>query len=438
MNSPQAKVVDETAPTTPSLKESPQRWWLMVLLVIGMILCYAHRGAINVAAPFMKEFHLSLADKGNLFSAFFLLYCFMQMPAGWLVDRFGVRRAYALGFAFWSLAVAATGFANSFLMLFSLRMLLGVGQAVAFPASARAVANWFRDRERGTVTGGYLAGVRWGQALVNGVGGLFLAAYDWRLFFLVIGLSSLLWLLPWWGFLGRWEKGPASAAAADRKQPSSSSLPFFQSLALLRHRSVFGIFLGFFAYDYAWFVYQNWLPEYLIGERQFSPKEMLVYSSAPFAVMSVIILLSGFLSDWLIRRGRSETRVRKIFIVVGMALACLIVPAGLVADKMTAVWLMTISLCGLGISAPNTWTLTQAACSKHIVGTVSGIQNFGGNLGGIIAPALTGYIAHKTNSFALALSITGAVLVVGILAYAFLISQKVVVTTPVSEASARA
>src|SRR5438045_8929807 len=105
---------------------------------------------------------------------------------------------------------------------------------------------------------------------------------------------------------------------------------------------------------------------------------------------------------------------------------------------MTAVWLLTISLCGLGICSPNTWTLTQAVCEKRIVGSVTGIQNFGGNLGGIIAPALTGYLAHVTNSFALALSITGAVLVVGILAYAFLISQKVEMTTPVSRANARA
>ncbi|HWC76743.1 MAG TPA: hypothetical protein VG778_04740, partial [Blastocatellia bacterium] len=104
---------------------------------------------------------------------------------------------------------------------------------------------------------------------------------------------------------------------------------------------------------------------------------------------------------------------------------CLIVPAGLVEDRMTAVWLLTVSLCGLGISSPNTWTLTQAVCQKKIVGTVSGIQNFGGNLAGILAPALSGFIAHATSSFALALGLTGVLLVVGILAYWFLIADKV-------------
>ena len=155
---------------------------------------------------------------------------------------------------------------------------------------------------------------------------------------------------------------------------------------------MFGIFLGFFAYDYVWFVFINWLPGYLVLERKFTAAEMGVYSSVPYLAMSVIILLSGAASDLLIRRGFSELRVRKTFIVVGLAIGLLIVPAGMVEDKITAVWLLTVSLCGLGICSPNTWTLTQAVCSKSKVGTVSGIQNFGGNLGGILAPALTGYI----------------------------------------------
>src|SRR5437016_4241340 len=130
-------------------------------------------------------------------------------------------------------------------------------------------------------------------------------------------------------------------------------------------------------------------------------------------------------SDWLVRCGIEERAVRKLFIVVGLAIGCLIVPAGLVSSKLAAVWLLTISLCGLGICSPNTWTLTQAVCEKKIVGTVSGIQNFGGNIGGIIAPALTGYIAHVTNSFALAFGLAGVVLVVGIFAYSFLIVDDV-------------
>ena len=257
-------------------------------------------------------------------------------------------------------------------------------------------------------------------ALVNAVGALFLARYSWRLFFLIIGLAPLIWLLPWNRFLQQWE---TTSTATERKN-DAAELPFLQTLTLLRRRTVLGIFLGFFAYDYVWFVFITWLPEYLF-ERKFSPQEMAVYSSVPYLPMSAIIIVAGILSDWLVRGGLEEKRVRRRFIIAGLAIGCLIVPAGLVSNKMLAVVFLTISLCGLGICSPNTWTLTQAVCEKRIVGSVSGIQNFGGNVGGIIAPALTGFIAHVTNSFALAFAVAGGVLVIGMLAYGFLVKEEV-------------
>jgi ACS family glucarate transporter-like MFS transporter len=304
--------------------------------------------------------------------------------------------------------------------LLGLRIATGAGQAITFPASSRACANWFPQPERGTVTGVYLTGVRFGAALVSWLGAYFLARYSWQLFFLIIGLAPLLWLLPWNRFLGKWETRATKPLTTQSKRTS-----FFASLLLLRYRSVFGIFLGFFAYDYAWYVFLTWLPSYLKDERKFTTSEMGIYSATPLVAMSIIIVLAGFLSDRLVRNGHDERFVRKVFIIVGLAIGCLIVPAGMVANKMTAVWLLTISLCGLGLASPNTWTLTAAVCEKRIVGTVAGIQNFGGNLGGIIAPALTGFIAHKTNSFALALGVTGAVLCVGMVAYWLLIGDEV-------------
>jgi MFS family permease len=418
------QIIDENrAEAAPALKESPQRWWLLALLFTAMLISYVHRGAFSVAAPFMAtELHLSKADIGVILSAFFWVYAFMQVPAGWVVDRFGTKRAYSLGFLFWSLAAALEAAGRGVASLIGLRVAIGGGQAITFPASARAVANSFNERERGTVTGIYLTGVRFGTALVNAVGALFLARYSWRLFFLLIGIAPLIWLLPWHRFLQKWETPPRNESL-----PKKTDMSLLQTVMLLRRRTVFGIFLGFFAYDYVWFVFITWLPGYLI-ERGFSPDEMALYSSVPYLPMSAIIIAAGFLSDWLVRRGRAEKQVRRWFIIAGLAIGCLIVPAGLVSSKLTAVWLLTISLCGLGICSPNTWTLTQAVCEKRIVGSVTGIQNFGGNVGGIIAPALTGYLAHVTNSFALAFAVAGGVLVVGMLAYAFLIKEDVIVS----------
>lgn len=417
-----ATIANSSLPSV-QLKDSPQRWGLLALLFTGMIFAYAQRGTMSVAATSVsKDLHLTKADIGLLQSAFFWVYAFTQMPAGWLVDRFGVRRGYSLGLIFWSISAAACGLARNFYALITLRVSLGTGQAIVFPATARAAANGFQERERGTVAAVYLTGVRLGTALINLIGGLFLARYDWRLFFIVVGLVPLVWLLPWNRFLHKWE--PANTAASARTTAASNP-SFINSLALLKHRSVLGIFLGFWAYDYAWYVFITWLPGYLEMERGFTKTEMAFYSSTPYIAMSVVIVLSGMLSDWLVRRGYSEKLVRKSFCCIGLAIGCLIVPAGFVADKFTAVSLLTASLCGLGICSPNTWTLTQASCEKKIVGTVSGIQNFGGNIGGIMAPALTGYIAHKTHSFSLALGIVGIVCLIGILSYWFLIDEEV-------------
>jgi MFS transporter, ACS family, D-galactonate transporter len=428
MTTPETNVVLKTEgpDAAPSLQHSSQRWWLLALLFTGMLISYAQRGALSVAvaaSTMSVDLQLSEASIGILLSAFFWVYSFTQMPAGWLVDRFGVKRAYSLGFIFWSLASALTSVAQGLATLIGLRVALGAGQAILFPATARATANWFKERERGTVTAIYLTGVRFGAALINLVGAFLLARYNWKLFFIVIGLVPLVWLLPWSKFLGKWETTSVSAEGIQPTPRSNAS--FLESLRLLKHRSVLGIFIGFFAYDYAWYVYITWLPRYLRKDRGFTVEEMGLYSAVPFLAMSAVIVLAGILSDWLVRHGHEEKRIRKLFIVTGLAIGCLIVPAGMVEDKMTAVWLLGISLCGLGLASPNTWTLTQAVCEKKIVGTVAGIQNFGGNLGGILAPALTGFIAQATNSFALAFGVIGVILVVGMLAYWFLITDEV-------------
>jgi sugar phosphate permease len=149
-------------------------------------------------------------------------------------------------------------------------------------------------------------------------------------FFAVTGAVSLVWLLPWLLLLRKWEDAPKSAAAIATAQQSAS---FRESLLLLKQRSVLGIFLGFFAYDYVWYVYQSWLPSYLVMERKFSKSEMGILTAMPYLAMSVIILIAGVSSDALVRRGYEEKKVRKIFNVIGLLICCLIVPAGLVQTR---------------------------------------------------------------------------------------------------------
>jgi len=417
--------------TEADLKNSWQRWFLLCLLNTGLLFCYIHRGALSIAAPYMiRELGVRKDVMGLLLSSFFLTYAFLQTPAGWVVDRLGVRRTYAFGYLLGSVAAAAAGLvATNTWALFTARLSLGIGQSAIFPASSRAMANWFKESERGTVTALFLAGNRLGQALNNHFGVPLLQVTGLQIFFFTSGIIPLLWLLPWVFFLRMWDGTVKSGSQTAEK----SELSFFESFALLKQRSALGIFLGFFAYDYVWFLYLSWLPAYLSSDRKFSDKEMGIFSSVPYIIGLIISLFSGVLSDWFVRRGYDEVRVRKCFIVTGLALACLIVPAGIVEDRMTAVYLMSLSLCGLNISAPNTWSLTQVVCERRIVGTMAGNQNFGGNVGGIIAPLLSGYIAQKTDSFALAFGIAGLILAIGIVAYGFLVSEKVTAKTRENE-----
>jgi MFS transporter, ACS family, D-galactonate transporter len=397
------------------------RWGLVALLTTGMTFCYAQRGTLSVAAPFMiRDLGINTETMGFMLSAFSWCYCFMQVPSGWIVDRFGVGRAYACGFALWSVACALTGAFRDIAAIMFFRVTMGVGQSVAFPASARTVANWFADTQRGLVNSSYLTGVRLGQALVNAAGVGLIALYGWQMFFVVSGLAPLVWIAPWLIVLRRWEV-PGSTVAT----PASNRFTFATSFGLLRHPTVLGTFLGFFAFDYVWFVFVYWLPGYLRLERHLTASQMAFHASVPFLVMSIMILVSGILSDRLIAAGFRELRVRKTFIAIGFAVALAIVPAGLVHDNATAMWLLMTSLCGLGLAAPNTWSITQACCTKRLVGTVSGIQNFGGNVGGIIAPWLTGAIAYRTGSFASAFVLCGFILVAGALAYWLLMNDTV-------------
>jgi len=397
------------------------RWWLALLLMTGMTFCYAQRGTLSVAAPFMiHDLGINTETMGLMLSAFSWCYCFMQVPSGWIVDRFGVGRAYAFGFGLWSIACALTGAFRNIAAIMFFRVTMGVGQSVAFPASARTVANWFPDTERGLVNSSYLIGVRLGQALVNAAGVGLIALYGWRMLFVLGGLVPLLWIVPWMLTLRRWETPGSSVASG-----GSNRFTFASSFGLLRHRTVLGTFLGFFVFDYVWFVFVYWLPGYLRLERHFTPAQMAFHSSVPFLVMSIVIIVSGIAADRLIASGFSELRVRKAFIAIGFAIAMAIVPAGLVHDNNTSVWLLLVSLCGIGVASPNTWSITQACCSKRLVGTISGIQNFGGNVGGIIAPWLTGAIAHRTGSFAPAFVLCGFLLVGGTLAYWLLMNEKV-------------
>src|SRR5262249_33898262 len=205
-------------------------------------------GALSVAAPFiMNELNFGPAIMGVLLSAFFWSYSLAQVPAGWVVDRFGLGRAYAAAFFLWTTATALTGLASSVPLLLAVRILTGFGQGVPFPASARAVADWFPEGERGGATGAYLSGNRLGQAALAAVGAVVTAVWGWRVLFVLAGAAGLIWLAAWLATIRFWDAAPP---APNGVPAARHSLPLREAWPLLRNRRMAGVFLGYFAYDY--------------------------------------------------------------------------------------------------------------------------------------------------------------------------------------------
>ena len=191
------------APSQVSIEKSTassRRWGIIGLLVLGVVIAYVARSNISVAVvvpEFKRLFHLTDHQRGTLNSAFFWSYAFLQIPAGWLVDRYGVKFPYAIAFLVWSLVSAATALAGSVAQLLALRVMLGVGESVVIPASMRWIRFHFTEKERGLAIGVYMTGTKFGPAIGAPLAAWLIAVYDWRMMFVMLGLGGLIWLIPW-------------------------------------------------------------------------------------------------------------------------------------------------------------------------------------------------------------------------------------------------
>lgn len=391
---------------------------ILVLLVIAVGINYVDRGTLSVAkSNISSEFGLNPTRMGFLFSAFFWSYALFQLVAGWLVDRWDVKWIYAGGFLIWSLATAAIGLAQDFVMLFGLRLLLGIGESVAYPATSRLLAETYAEEQRGFANALIDAGSKLGPALSTLLGGLVVASYGWRPLFLWVGLGSLVWLIPWIWLVP--SQGSKRAPEAGQLQSEAQAVGWSD---VLRRREVWGTSLGMFCLGYSWFFLVSWLPAYLEEDRKFSKEAMAIFGSLPFLAMAVTSLTGGWISDRWIQSGASCTRVRKTFLTLGFILcAVLMVPAVLVREATLCVVFLTAACAALGLFSSNVWAVTQTLAGPAAAGKWTGIQNCIGNFGGVVSPAVTGWLVTKTGSFTTAFGCASLMLLLGASAYLLLV-----------------
>ena len=384
---------------------------VLFLLGLSVFINYIDRANLSVAVPLLKdELGLSASQLGILLSAFFWTYACMQLLAGWLVDRFEVKWVLAIGFFVWSAATAFTGALHAFAALLVIRVIVGAGESVAYPAYAKIFANHFVESQRGFANSIVGAGQSLGPALGILFGGTLVAHFGWRPFFIVLGLASLLWLPPWL----RWMPRTAATGALDMKK--GPGLP-----EILHHRSSWGTWIGHFCSNYFLYFLLTWLPFYLQRERHFSADAMSKVGGATFLLAAMSSPICGWLSDRWISAGATATLVRKTFMGVGMACNGLFLVGCAVAPGRLLVALLLLTGASFGLVSSNLNAVTQTLAGPHAVGRWMGAQNFVANLAGAVAPALTGFLVGRTGHFYWPFVITSVIAWVGALQWVFVV-----------------
>ena len=427
-----------------TLRMTKTRWVVAGLMWFAIAINYIDRTVLSAAAPqISKEFGLSADMMGLVLSAFFWSYALLQIPAGWVADRFGQKIGLGAAVGSWSFATAATGLATGFYSLVGLRVALGVGEAGAYPANAGIASKWFPDKERATVSGLFDSASKFGGAVAMPLIVTLMVIFNWRMTFAIVGSIGLAWCLVWWWFFTdtpeknkrvseaevRYiREGQAQQHGIDKQMP-------MRWYELLKHRSIWAMCLGFFTINYISYFFITWLPTYLVKEQGMGLLQMGVVASLPLICGLVTEIGAGWLSDRVVHSKRlSLTATRKLFLIGGLSMALCIGLAPLTSSVALTVLLLCIAKSGTTVAASQVWAMPGDVAPKNMASTVAGLQNMVSNFGGVIGPVVTGFIVARTGSFKMALFFSAVLGVLGILNYAFLLRK----IEPISVAPPRA
>ncbi len=394
------------------------RWTMAVLTSAGIFVTFVLRVNLSPVAPIIQQdLHLSDFELGLVLSAFLWVYTILQPVAGLLTDRFGARMSLFVGGLATSLLTILTGFTNSFVSLFAVRTLIGVSQAPNFVSGAKVTASgWYREEERARATSIWIAGGRLGPVLAFPLAAWLGLSYGWPWVFFATGLMGILWCVVWYvGF----EDNPK----LQLKRVKNSRSNIRASLPIVISPLGLGLALASFGQGYVAYYFNLWLPTYLVREQKFTILNAGVFATLPLiAAVVTVLFVGGFMSDYLVKMGASPLGLRRKLFTLGMvATAFLMFATAYAPDPYSALVLLSMAGASLGFSTPSLWVALVEATPKSIAGTMGGVQNFGGNVAGIVVSVLTGYILQISHSFFLALVAGSLAALLGALSAALLI-----------------
>lgn len=360
---------------------------LVMLLGAAVFLNYVDRGAIAVAGPLMKgQLGLSATEFGTAVSAFFWIYAPVQLIVGWLCDRFSVYRLIALGTVVWAVSTFLIGFVGGFLSLLVLRVMLGIGESIIFPGSSKIIARHVPAEQRGMANAAIAAGLALGPALGTLAGGMIVASLGWRAMFIVFGLVTLAWLVPWHRVVG--ELPPANAEGREPTVPMRR---------LVGRWSLWAMGIGHAFSNYGFYFLLAWLPLYLVQQRGLSIEEMTLLATLGYATQAAAALLLGHVSDRWTRSGRSEAVIRRAMMVAAQFILGAAILGIALSQSMVTVGLL---LCIAGASSAslscNLYSIGQMFAGPRAAGSWIGFQNALGNLSGILQPIIAGILIDRS------------------------------------------
>ncbi|WOD19731.1 MFS transporter [Paraburkholderia kirstenboschensis] len=408
------------------------RWIVILLCFLAIAINYIDRANMAVAAPaIQKALDIGPAQMGLILSGFFWTYALMQMPFGWFVDRVGARIALPLAVGWWSLFTALTAAASSVGAMFGCRLLLGIGEAGAYPSCAKLVSQWFKPAQRALATSIFDSGSRVGSALSIPVVALIISGLGWEASFIITGVVGFVWVLGWFLVYRNPSRGDLtgeSDAAAPRDAVPGRKVPW---LSLFRHRTLWGMMLGFFCLNFVIYFFITWFPSYLVQTRGFSLKSLGTLGMIPALMAIPSGWLGGFVSDALYRRGWSLTKARKTCMVSGMLLSSVITLCAFTTNIYLMLAFFGIAYGSLAFAAASIWSLpADVAPTPDHVASIGGIQNFASNCAGIVITTFTGLMVSLTHgSFTIPLCVAGGFCVLG--AFSYLVIVKKIEPLPV-------
>lgn len=414
------------------MKKTNGRWLVVALLFVATTINYMDRAILGVAGPsMMEDLSLTPVQFGLLGSAFFWSYALMQIPVGVIVDKLGARLTYSIAIIWWSLCTIFTGLGKSLGALIGIRILMGIGEAPAFPTNTRVISDWLPSHEKGIANGIFNSGTAIGIGMSTPLLAWIIQSWGWQVSFVVVGTVGFVWLIFWLFFFKNQPKDSSIANEAEvayikGDQPQTETIPHINisPFKLLKYKNVYPMLYGLFAHNYLTYLMMTWLPIYLVTDRGMTLLNAGFFTMLPWLMSFLGNILGGFLSDGLIKRGWNSIKARKTVLAIGMLFPLMLIPTIYVESTTMAIVYISIAIGGEGLAAGILWATVSDVAPKGAEGKVAGLQNFVGNLAGWIAPVATGILVSKLNNFDIALIIPVCICLIASFGYLFVLKNE--------------